>query len=222
MRRVKLFGMTMAAMMALSAVPAFAADQTSFGVEAGANFTKGKLGGSNSDAANIDTKMGTGFLAGVFATIPVSPMIAIQPEAAYSQHKSKLSSSAFSFSETLNWNFIDIPVLVRINFMEMASPTWYAVVGPQVSIKLSAKGTDVVENGVARPDEEQKDSIKSTAWSVIGGIGAMFGQFGVEARYGYQFSDLNGSCDATGNNCLDTNLTVKGSQITVLGRYSIK
>src|SRR5947207_9335733 len=93
--------------------------QTTFGVKAGANFATI----SNADGA----KMKVGINGGVQASIHLSSMLSFAPEAVYS------SQGAKATGETLNLNYINVPLLLQYN----NASGFFAHTGPQIGFLMS-------------------------------------------------------------------------------------
>src|SRR5688572_6753957 len=75
---------------------------------------------------NDDIKSRLAYHAGLFANIPVSSQIAIQPEAVYSSQGAKYSVGDDNLDLTLN--YVNIPVMVQA----MVGRGFYAQAGPQL------------------------------------------------------------------------------------------
>ena len=98
------------------------AQVVNFGLKGGLN-----LATIDSKETN-DIKSRVGYHAGLFANIPVSSQIAIQPEAVYSSQGAKYTEGGLEHSLALN--YVNIPVMVQA----MVGRGFYAQVGPELSI----------------------------------------------------------------------------------------
>src|SRR5215203_1575353 len=98
------------------------AQNINFGLKGGLN-----LATIDSKETN-DIKSRLGFHAGLFANIPVSSQIAVQPEAVYSSQGAKYTELGIEHSLALN--YVNIPVMVQA----MVGRGFYAEVGPQLGI----------------------------------------------------------------------------------------
>lgn len=151
-----------------------------FGAKAGANFS------SISKDGYEDTKMKTGFYAGIFMNAPLAEKLSIQPEVIYNNMGATVTSSNTAFGKVeskLNLDYISVPVMFQYN----VSPEFYLEAGPQFSFLVSAKTKTTFDN---------KD-IKTTDWKELNkdnfngfdfglGIGAGFWftpNIGINARY---------------------------------------
>ncbi len=94
--------------------------QFQFGVKAGANFST--FTGDNVEGA----KTLTGFNGGVYAKLPVTHTISVQPELVYSGQGAKADESGISLSE--HANYFNIPVLLKYHnftgFLSRLVPNW--------------------------------------------------------------------------------------------------
>ena len=142
---------------------------TGKGIKAGVDLAKF----TGSDAT--DQSMKTGFTVGGFITYSFTDLFGIQPELLYSMKGSKVDVGGTTVNTKLN--YIEIPVLFRVQLVGAPTfkPNFY--VGPELGILLSAK----------REDVDIKDDTKSTDFGIIGGVGADFpmgaGKLTFDARY---------------------------------------
>ena len=112
-----------------------------------------------------------GFHGAIFADIPLSEDISLCPEISYVQKGFKLDSTEFKS------NYIDIPLLVKIN---MGDNGFYTIIGPYITYQPTANPLALNE--------------KSLSWGGTFGLGHHIGEhLLIEARYNfnasiYQFS----------------------------------
>lgn len=182
--------------LVLSASRVFAADGPTAGLVFGANL--GALGLGGSGAVGLDPGFKPGVVAGGFGLFPLTPNIAIQPEVAYSQKRFTLKDSARSFDATDRWDWIEVPVLLRVSFTSQPNGL-YVIGGPGFSYLVRAKEQE------GRRTLDIRDGVEKVDVSVIGGIGYAAGHFGVEARFDAGVRDLNKS--------LGSNITVKSRAV---------
>jgi hypothetical protein len=136
---------------------------------------------------NDDISSRLAYHAGLFANIPVSSQIAIQPEAVYSSQGAKYNVGSDDLNLTLN--YVNIPVMVQA----MVGRGFYAQAGPQLGILTGvADKINDVEMGFV-----SKEDFKSTDVSLGVGLGykGMSG-FGVDARYNLGLTNINNSGSA--------------------------
>ena len=147
---------------------ALASAQTTFGVKAGANFA------TITDASGAKTKVG--IVGGLQANLHLSSMFSFAPEAVYS------SQGAKATGETVNLNYINVPLLLQYN----NESGFFAHTGPQIGFLMSAK-----DKADGSGSTDIKDVMNSTdfAW-VIGAGFATHSGFGFNARYNYGFSKI--------------------------------
>ena len=204
-------GLTLGFSMAASA-----ADPPTFGLEGGINFNSTSLSGS--DAAGLETTSKTGGTIGGFVGIPISPMFSIQPEVIYTTKSVKVSGtgSMSGYTANIQADFVEIPVLAKINLTKMKSLSYYVVAGPGFAFTTTAKLTDQNFGGQTFPDEDLKaeDSFHSSDFTLIVGFGLDKGPLGVEVRYDAGLLNMN-KATAT-----DTN--IKFRVFSILGRWSFK
>jgi len=84
---------------------------------------------------NFSQHSKSGFNGGIFVEVPLSPMFHLVPELNYSLKGFKAVTDQGNF--TRNYNFIDLPVLVKF----FPVPHFYLYLGPQVSYRISTIDT---------------------------------------------------------------------------------
>jgi opacity protein-like surface antigen len=151
-------------MVALLGMMATANAQIKFGAKAGVNL---------SNLTDFeDSKLMFGFHVGGFAEFAISDRIAIQPELLYSTQGAKAKGQDAS----LNLDYINVPVLLKINLVEGLS----AEIGPQVGFLISSKAKRGGESA------SFKDFSKSLDVTAALGLSYTFVEkFVVGARYGF-------------------------------------
>jgi hypothetical protein len=187
-------------LMTGSLVPVWA-DGPTGGVEVGANFTSLSV-----DLTGVSSKVRPGLLVGGFGLLPVGPAVSIQPEVVYTQKYSRLAQGSLTFNEKLD--FIEIPILLRVNLSGSSSPGFYGIVGPGFDFSTRAKEGLV---GSTVPEKDIKDQVVSTDVSILAGAGVTVGKIAVEGRYDGGLRNLN---KKTGPG----EPKIKSRTFTVLGR----
>jgi hypothetical protein len=165
----------------------------SFGLKGGLNLASV----SDNEDNNVENRIA--YHAGLFANIPVSPQIAIQPEAIYSSQGAKYSLGNDKLN--LNLNYVNIPVMVQA----MVGKGFYGEVGPQLGILTSV--SDKINN--VELGAVEKDDFKSTDISLGVGLGFKgVSGFGINTRYNFGLTNINNSGTANiKNNVLQVGLT---------------
>ncbi|HUC82170.1 MAG TPA: porin family protein [Flavisolibacter sp.] len=154
------------------------AQKVNLGLKGGVNVASLDI----TDANDLSSRIG--YHAGIFANIPVSYQIAIQPEVVYSSQGVKYSEGGFDHSLALN--YVNIPLMVQAN----VGSGFYAQVGPQLGILASV--SDKIED--TETNFFSKEEFKSTDVSL--GVGLGFkgrSGFGIDARYNLGLTDINNS-----------------------------
>ena len=158
--------------------------QTRIGIKAGANFAT--FEGNDVE----DAKMRTSINAGLFANIPFSEMLSVQPEVLYSGQGAKYSVLGTEITAKLD--YINIPVMLQFN-----ASGFYAEIGPQLGILMSSS----IEGGGIAFDT--KDAYKST--DIGAGIGLGFkldSGFGAGVRYTMGLTSIDDVGDADFKNAV--------------------
>jgi hypothetical protein len=187
--------------LALSVTSALAADGPSGGVVAGANISSARLAGV--DATGISAGNQAGLFVGAFALWPITHVLAIQPEVAYTQRRFSVKDTVGTFSATEKWDWMEVPILARVSLWRAGRRTVYVVGGPGFEFLLRAK------EDAAGTTSDVKDDVRRFDVSIVGGAGISMGKFGIEARYDAGLKDLNK------DNNLGDDLTVKSRTLRV-------
>jgi hypothetical protein len=167
------------------ATAASAQDRIKFGVKAGLNLSDIIKGDGNN---NFDTKVKTGFNAGVTVEIPLIAGLAFTPEVLYSQKGYKLTSSLGEFRQTTS--FIDVPILASFRL----GSSFNIVAGPQVSFLLSTKNKFDNGFGTVEQTNVERDSDRFKKSLVGGLIGFRYDvndKFDIHGRYALDFQKNN-------------------------------
>ncbi len=97
-----------------------------------------KFGGNGSTQYGDikENSLKTGFFGGPFVTFDMGESFAIQPEVRFSMKGTKQKVSGFNVSQMLN--YIEVPILLKIKFLQENEirPSFYF--GPEVSFLLTA------------------------------------------------------------------------------------
>ena len=133
-----------------------------------------------------------GFNGGAVLQLPIGHVIAIQPEVLFSQkgYRATGSSVAGDYDYRRYLNFLDIPILLRIN----ASKDFGIVIGPQFSYLLSAHTTFKSWDATYEQTvNNENDNITKNIFG--GGIGADINvspNLFIYGRYTIDFKNNNG------------------------------
>lgn len=166
----------------LSTTRGLAQDRPAVGVLAGVNVAG--LGLDGAGAAGLNPGVSTGGLVGGFGLVPLTSMLALEFDVAWSRKRMSLSDPARRFAAADVWDWIEVPVLLRYRLTDGARGP-YITGGSGVSILTRARE----EEGTRRLDIE--DAVRSVDAPVIGGVGYTMGPFGIEARIDVGLRDLN-------------------------------
>jgi hypothetical protein len=185
--------------------------KTYLGVKAGidmANLT-------GSDVDNTDMKIG--FTGGAMGHVHFNEMFSVQIEALYAMKGAKadvmedidVGGTIYSFDgeEKLKLNYLEIPVLLRLDVPNKAKVDPFFYAGPAISFLLSAKdqltGTATPAGGGSAVDIDEevdiKDMVKSTDFGIIFGAGLGYevgtGHLVLDARYNLGMSKIDDTED---------------------------
>ena len=148
---------------------------TEFGVKGGFNMSN-----LYSNDANDDNVL-YGFNAGVYATLPVSDFIAIQPEILFTTKGAELDyNNAFATGNAkFRLNYIEVPLLVRVNITK----NFNVHAGGYASYLVSSK---VTGDGDINFDQEiDTDDLNKFDAGLSAGVGVDFNPVSIGLRYNY-------------------------------------
>jgi hypothetical protein len=148
---------------------------TEFGVKGGFNMSN--LYQSEADDNNVIY----GFNAGVYATLPISDFIAIQPEILYTTKGAELDyNNAFlQGNAKFKLNYIEVPLLVRVNITKNFNVHAGGYASYLVSSKVTGDGDINFDEAVDTDDLNKFDA------GIAAGIGVDFNPISVGLRYNY-------------------------------------
>lgn len=153
---------------------------------------KGGLNFSNFYTDSVDDKdVLTGFNAGLYAKLPITNSIAIQPEINFTTKGSEVLTN--NTSTKLNLNYIEVPVLLVANLTE----NFNIHVGPYAAYMVSSKGSFESNFGSITQTFDTDDFNKFDAGISAGvGIDLDAVNFGVRYNYGLTKISDNNNFDA--------------------------
>ena len=178
------------------------------GPMAGVNFAK--LAGDGATGV----KSRTGFQLGLFGSIPLGPVVSLQPSVAYSQQGAQLDDGGVTVKFKLN--YIEAPLLLRLSAPLQGSGNLrpFFEAGPALAIEASCKvsgsnGTQSVEFGC--DDDQVQLQRKKTAFSLHFGAGLEVDRLFLAARYQLGLSSID-----------DTGGDVKHRVIAIIAGYGFR
>ncbi len=161
-----------------------------FGVKGGVS-----LSHVNADLFHTDNR--TGFVGGVYGTFDLSPAIGVQPELLFVRKGAKLFSTDVtiggitfgSVGSTLDVDYVEIPVLLRISAPNPSPVDLRLLAGPVMSIKMNEQLSTTGLIGVSLDTDQVKTSDFGLA---VGGAAAIRnGTMSVVAEGRYTFGLTN-------------------------------
>jgi hypothetical protein len=184
---------------------------TEFGVKGGFNMSN--LYNGDADDNNILY----GFNAGVYATLPISDFVAIQPEILYTTKGAELKyDNAFASGEAkFKLNYIEVPLLVRVNITKNFNVQAGGYASYLVSSKVKGTGDVEFEEDVDTDDLNKFDA------GIAAGVGVDFNPISVGLRYNYGLTKVGKDrTDALGNS-FNTLGDAKNSNLTLYVSYKL-
>jgi len=155
---------------------------TEFGVKGGFNMSNFL---SDDDEVS-DENMLYGFNAGVYATLPVSDFVAIQPEILFTTRGSELEyNDAFGSQKAkFKLNYIEVPLLVRVNITKNFNLQAGGYASYLVSSKVTGEGTVDFDEDIDTDDLNKFDA------GIVAGVGVDFSPISLGVRYNYGLTTI--------------------------------
>ncbi|TDW52521.1 outer membrane protein with beta-barrel domain [Flavobacterium sp. 270] len=184
---------------------------TEFGVKGGFNMSN--LTDNQGDVD--DNNVLYGFNAGVYATLPISDFVAIQPELLFTTKGAKLEyDNAFANGDVkFRLNYIELPLLVRVNVTKNFNIHAGGYASYLVSSKVTGDGaTDVNE-------DIDTDNFNKFDAGIAAGVGVDFNPISIGLRYNYGLTTVGKE-----RTVLGTTYTVpdaKNSNLTLYLSYKL-
>ena len=179
---------------ALAAIPAFSQDQnvTRFGVKGGVNFSNFRV----DEIADNNIKAGLNL--GLFFKMPVSDVVAIQPEILYSSKGSKLeydNALQGKGEYRFNMNYLQLPILGVFSLGQ----AFNVHIGPYFSYlaNTNIKNMDKDFNIQGVQDLNEK-AFNRFDYGIAAGLGFDMQGFVVGARYSYGLNEVGDSGKLSG------------------------
>jgi hypothetical protein len=184
MKKIKIGLFVVLGMLVLS--PVFAQEQnvTRVGVKGGVNFSNFRVGDIG------DNNIKAGLNLGLFAKLPVSDAVAIQPELLYSSKGSKIEYDNFIQGEgeyRFNFNYLELPVLGVFSLGDHFN----IQAGPYIAYLASANVKDMNEDGsIENLKDLNEENFNRFDYGLAAGIGADFNGFIAGVRYNYGLNEV--------------------------------
>jgi len=176
---------------------------TGFGIVGGLNFSRLALGDGN---ALADAKKRTTFAGGVFFTLGLGDILAVQPEVLLTMKGTNAANPTQNFTTgdlTLNLDYIEIPLLVK-GYIPTGNPNLKPNVfaGPALAFLINCRVGEDVQSGTRSCGNGGPD-VQDTDTSIMFGAGLDFIQrFTAQVRFDYGLSDIDADPGTANNRTL--------------------
>jgi opacity protein-like surface antigen len=183
-------------LFAVANAQAVAASNARVGIVAGVNWAT--IRGPDSE----DPSNRMGFMGGVMLVSPLGTAVSIQPELLYTMKGAKVESLEDNFTGTVKMNYIEVPVLLRLDLATSGGVRPFVYGGPAIAYKVGCsvelrEGTTTI-NADCDTGPDPAD-FKSTDFSAVAGAGLAFNMAGrmasIGARYDYGLTKFSESSD---------------------------
>lgn len=150
----------------------------------------------DTQAENFSHDPKAGFAGGVYATIPIGRLLAIQPEVMFSQKGFTSSGQVLTipYTMTRTSNYLDIPVLLVFRPARFIS----IMAGPQIGFQLSQK--DKISFGSLSSEDQQQfenDNWRKNMLGIHMGLDLNIKRFVISPRAALDFQDNKGDGTST-------------------------
>lgn len=127
-----------------------------------------------------------GFNAGLYATLPISDFIAIQPEILFTTKGAKLEyNNALASGESkFRLNYIEVPLLVRVNITRNFNVHAGGYASYLISSKVTGRGDFNFEQEIDTNDLNKFDA------GLSAGVGVDFDPISIGLRYNYGLTTI--------------------------------
>lgn len=156
------------------------AQERSFGIKGGA--AAYQITSEFGDASSTSDRK-IGFEAGIFGDFPISRIFSIQPEAVFVQKGGEESDDVFGTS-SLTLNYVDVPLLLKINAPLDGAVKPYIFGGPYAGYLIEATADG--DGG----SEDISEFLEDINYGLKVGLGVKFGSVVIDARYDMGMANL--------------------------------
>lgn len=175
------------------------------GVKAGVNFTNMVFEESETDIEDLARNGATNYSIGVEFILPIGDVFALQPELLYAKKGAESTYTVLgqSFSTSLSYNYIDIPLMLRLSLGNTHGEGLgvYINAGAYGAYAISGKSTSSSPLLTTETDLtfDEIDDQKRIDYGFVGGGGITLGNLFFELRYQHGINNLLDD-DANNNN----------------------
>jgi hypothetical protein len=165
------------------------AQEREFGLKAGANFAVLALEAPDA-GADYDRRIAAG--GGLFLALPIARHVSLQLEGLFNPRGAKLFDADFGATSTLLLDYLDFPVLARVEGPRLGS--FHLFAGPYFGIRVAAT-RQISSSGrgfTAGSKEDMSREVERFETGLIAGGGVHIGQHWlVDARYSWGLTTVN-------------------------------
>lgn len=144
-----------------------------------------------------DNNVLTSFNAGIYAKLPLTDAIAIQPELLYSRKGAELVYDNVFAEGTAKFklNYIELPILLKFNLTD----NFNIHAGPYFAYLIDAQVTNETDDGTFDfEDNYDNDDFNKFDYGLSAGVGLDFESIGIGVRYNYGLQTVGKDRDFAG------------------------
>jgi hypothetical protein len=180
------------AVLLAMAIASTALAQSSFGIRTGANFSNIHRVFPQDDV-DFETDDLPGYAAGLVAEIGISRAFAIQPELLFTRYGYRMEEDFMdeTMKAKIRYNYLQMPILAKLRLGNNFSG-FNVAIGPHLGYGIGDLRA-TVELGDEKEEEDvtwDEAHLKRVDYGITGGIGATFGNLGLDFRYQFGLANI--------------------------------
>lgn len=174
----------------------FATTQAQVAIKAGVNFANMNFDEEDPDIEGLVRDGSVGFTGGLVFLLPIGSVLAVQPELLFAQKGAESSYTVLgqTFSSKLTYNYIDIPLLLRLSLGDTYGEGLglYVNGGGYVGYALNGKNkfSNPISSGETKLTFDDVDDQRRLDYGAALGAGVTLGNLFLDFRYTHGLNNL--------------------------------
>lgn len=187
----------------------YATTQAQVAIKAGVNFANMNFEEEDPDVEGLARDGSVGFTGGLVFLLPIGSVLAVQPELLFAQKGAESSYTVLgqTFTSKLTYNYIDIPLLLRLSLGDTYGEGMgvYVNGGAYVGYALNGKNkfSNPITSGETELTFDDVDDQRRVDYGAALGAGVTLGNLFFDLRYTH---GLNNLLDDDANNSNDNGI----------------
>lgn len=157
------------------------AQERQIGLKGGVNVASVSFDGDSADGYN---ERRVGFVGGGFAVLPLTSSIAVQVEGLFSQKGAQFSEDAENLEATLELDYLEVPVMLRIAGPTIGNNRLHFFGGPSAAFRMGARSKlSVSTSSFAQGSIDNiEDDIEPFDFGIVAAPGSIWGAMSSSMR----------------------------------------